>query len=493
MAHVAVIGSGIAGLAVSIRLALQGHQVTVWEQQPAPGGKIAERYLERCRFDAGPSLLTWPQLLDELFELAGQQPQDHLQYYRLPLICTYFFSDGIRLQAHADPEAFGDEVMRLLQVPKHRIKKYLTDSARLFRATGGVFLQRSLHDPRTYFTRHALLALLNLHRLKAFSTLHQHNQCTLAEPHLVQLFDRYATYNGSDPYRAPATLRVIPHLEYNTGAYFPAGGMYAIIRALHRLAERCGVTFRFQTPVNRLFSGKKVIGGISTDVSGNRLHWDCDLVVSNADVAVTCNRLLDDAGGHARLRVAEPSSSALVFFWVLNRTFADLHLHNIFFSSDYKAEFEALRRGRLPDQPTVYVNISCRENPSDAPPGYENWFVLVNAPPHTNQDWSAMVAHARDRVLQIIQRALGTTVDAHIVAESVMTPADLERRTASPGGALYGSSSNHWKSAFLRHPNFSSHYGNLYFCGGSVHPGGGIPLCLLSAKITAGLISRRHG
>jgi phytoene dehydrogenase-like protein len=221
-----------------------------------------------------------------------------------------------------------------------------------------------------------------------------------------------------------------------------------------------------------------------------------DVVVTNADVASTYTDLLGDpdAPYAKRYRRLEPSSSALVFYWGIRGAFPELGVNNIFFSKDYPAEFNCIfKELRCPDDPTVYVNITSKTTPGDAPPGCENWFVLVNAPRNEGQDWAGEVQRMRKRVLEILEGRLGRRVGDLVEAEDVMTPQDIEEKTGSRKGSLYGISSNSKLSAFLRHPNRSRRYPGLYFCGGSAHPGGGMPLALLSGSIAAGLVKRYQG
>jgi phytoene dehydrogenase-like protein len=188
----------------------------------------------------------------------------------------------------------------------------------------------------------------------------------------------------------------------------------------------------------------------------------------------------------------EPSSSALVFYWGLNRTFSQLDVHNIFFSSDYRREFDQIfSYQECPQEPTVYVNITSKVDQRDAPPQGENWFVMINVPPHQEQDWRAVAADIRPVILKRIEAVLGS-VEPHIVAEAVLSPLDIEN-TGSAFGSLYGLSSNSPLSAFYRHPNRSRRFRGLYFCGGSAHPGGGMPLAVLSGKIAADLVRRHEG
>jgi phytoene desaturase len=408
-----------------------------------------------------------------------------LQYQRLDIITHYFFADGTRLKAHADPEKFAEEVERQLGVPQQQVLQYLRKSGRLYDATAPVFLHRSLHKPATYLRASLLKTLAVLPQLGLTTTMHQANARAFADPRLVQLFDRFATYNGSDPYKAPATLNLIPHLEHNMGAFYPEGGMYAIASSLVRLAEELGVAFHYQEPVQQILTQGKRTSGVQTV----KRSYDLEVVVSNMDVAPTYRQLLPQVKAPEKTLRQPRSSSALIFYWGIQKRFPELHLHNIFFSQDYRQEFHDLfQLQTINPDPTVYVNITSKYTPADAPPEAENWFVLVNVPHHTGQDWEQLVQATREAVIGKISRVLKTDIQPLIACERVWDPPGIERQTSSPGGALYGSSSNNRMAAFLRHPNFSASLQGLYFCGGSVHPGGGVPLCLLSAKIVGDLV-----
>ncbi|TGE20747.1 phytoene desaturase [Hymenobacter aquaticus] len=482
----AIIGAGIAGIATAVRLALKGHAVTVFEAQDTFGGKMHQFELAGgYRFDAGPSLFTLPALVDELFRLAGRNPQDHFRYQRLDPITQYFFADGTRLTAWADEEKFAHEIEAKLGVPAAAVTGFLKRSGAAYQATESTFLHKSLHKAGTYLSKDVLGALAALPSLGLTGTMHQRHAKAFADPRLVQLFDRFATYNGSDPYQAPATLSLIPHLEHGIGAFYPEGGIYSIARSLVGLAEELGVEFRYNEPVEEILTAAGQVTGVRTaqDI------YDVGLVVSNMDVVPTYRRLLPTQPAPERTLAQPRSSSALIFYWGLAHEFPELGLHNIFFSQDYRREFKAIFEEKtVTDDPTVYVNITSKHTPTDAPPGHENWFVMVNVPHNQGQDWDALIQKTRRAVLDKVSRALGVAIEPLLRAEQVWDPRGIEQRTSSFGGALYGSSSNNPLAAFLRHPNFSGKLHGLYFCGGSVHPGGGIPLCLLSAKIVAGLI-----
>ncbi|MCB0677280.1 MAG: phytoene desaturase [Saprospiraceae bacterium] len=476
---IGIIGAGIAGLAAAVRMAAHGYEVDVFEANPYPGGKLSEFRLGGYRFDAGPSLFTMPMYVDELYRLADPAKTPPLSYRRLDVVCHYFWEDGVRLHAHAAPEEFAREAADVLGVDPQAILRALADSRRKYELTGRTFLERSLHRPATWLSREVGSALLQLPSLDIFQSMHQVNQRQLQHPKLVQLFDRFATYNGSNPYRAPGILNIIPHFEHHFGAYFPQGGMHAITDHLYRLALEGGVRFHFEQPVSEIQVEK---GRASALVVGERtLRYD--RIVSNMDVFFTYRRLLPGQKAPERILAQEKSTSALIFYWGIRKEFPELGLHNIFFSEDYREEFDLLGRGRISDDPTVYVNITQKYESGDAPAGCENWFTMINVPYNSGQDWDALIARSRKNVLDKLSRILGRAIEPLIEEEALLDPRTIESRTNSHLGALYGTSSNDRMAAFLRHANFSSRIEDLYFCGGSVHPGGGIPLCLLSARI----------
>ncbi|RMF04773.1 MAG: phytoene desaturase [Bacteroidetes bacterium] len=484
--HIGIIGAGIAGLASAVRLAAAGHQVEVFEMAAGPGGKLSEFSLGPYRFDLGPSLFTMPQYVDELFRLAGEEPRDHFCYQRLPVVCHYHWEDGTRVLAYAAVEDFAREVEHQLAVPAARVQAMLRDAERKYQLTGRTFLEKSLHRLSTWADASVLKALLQVPRLDLFRSMHQVHEQQLQHPKLVQLFDRFATYNGSNPYRAPGLLTIIPHFEHHFGAYLPEGGMFDITRSIYALAQRLGVTFHFDTKVTQIIVEQGRASGLR--VGGQSLAFD--RIVSNMDVFFTYRQLLPEQPQPERILRQQKSTSALIFYWGIERRFPDLGVHNIFFSQNYQAEFATMEAGQMYEDPTIYINKTSDYVPGDAPHACENWFVMVNAPFDCGQDWSALSLATRQRTLAKLSRMLGQDIEPLIAQERILTPPLIQSETGSHLGALYGTSSNSKFAAFLRHPNFSRRIKGLYFVGGSVHPGGGIPLCLLSAKITAEEISK---
>lgn len=476
---IAIIGAGIAGLASAVRMACRGYQVEVFEANDYPGGKLSEFSLDGYRFDAGPSLFTMPHYVDELFELAGEDSSRHFEYVKLPVVCHYFWDDGTRLNAHADPQLFAQSASDTFGVPPDAVLDLLRDGKKKYEITGRIFLEQSLHKLGTWLQWKVLKAMFQIPGLDLFTTMHKVHERTARHPKLVQLFNRFATYNGSNPYKAPGLLSMIPHFEHGIGAFMPRKGMYAITQSMYELALRKGVKFHFNTPVSEI----TVENGRATGIVVNGQPRAYDRVISNMDVYYTYKKLLPRQPHPERTLNQEKSTSALIFYWGIRRSFPELNLHNIFFSDNYRAEFDHLAAGKLYDDPTVYINITSKYCPEDAPEGCENWFTMINVPYDSGQDWDALKARAREQVLDKLSRTLGVDLRPLIACEDTLDPRGIEQKTWSHLGALYGTSSNNRMAAFLRHPNFSSRIRNLYFCGGSAHPGGGIPLCLLSAKI----------
>jgi len=483
---VAIIGSGIAGIATSIRLKAKGFDVTVYEKNSFPGGKLSSFKLGEFRFDAGPSLFTMPQYVDELFKISGENPKEHFKYKKKKIACKYFWEDESIFNAYSDKEKFYDECENKFNVERKQIKKYLNKAKKKFDLTRKIFLEKSLHKINSFLNYETVKALFNLNIYQINKNLDEVNQKEIEEKHLVQLFNRYATYNGSSPYKTPGMMTLIQHLESHYGTYIPLKGMNDISNSLYRLAERKGVKFEFESEVEKI----EIQNNQATGIIVNNKLKRFDKIVSNSDVYSTYKYLLKEKLNHNSLK-QERSSSAIIFYWGIKKIYKQLDLHNIFFSDNYEKEFKYIfDENKIIDDPTIYINITSKDVPADSPESCENWFVMVNSPFNTGQDWEKIKNTLRSNIISKLERILKENISNNIVEERIYTPVDLESNTNSHQGSLYGISSNNKFSAFLRHPNFLKKIPNLYFCGGSVHPGGGIPLCLLSAKIVSNLIEK---
>ncbi len=481
-----VIGSGIAGLAAALRLRKQNFEVEVFEANAYPGGKLHVLKEKGYRFDYGPSLFTMPQLVDELFELFDEDPEKHFSYIRKDIVCNYFWEDGTQFSFPANKDAFVDAASEKFNTPKQQIISYIKSNALKYENTASIFLEKSLHKVGTAFDTKVVKALAKITQYDLLSSLNKVNERQFDNPKLVQLFNRYATYNGSSPYRTPGIMSMIPHLEMHYGAFLPKGGMHEISQSLYRLAVDKGVKFRFNERVDKI----EHLNGKATNIVTAKNVYPADLIVSNMDIYSTYQHLLADIAPPKHIMKQERSSSALIFYWGVKRSFPELDLHNILFSEDYQKEFDHIfEKNDITDDPTVYINITAKDEPNDAPKGCENWFVMVNVPANTGQDWVKLQTDVREAVIAKVNRVLKVDLEDLIETEQILDPIRIEADTSSHQGSLYGTSSNSKMAAFLRHPNFSSRLKNMYFVGGSVHPGGGIPLCLYSAKITSELIA----
>ncbi len=482
-----IIGSGVAGLASAVRLAAQGFAVTVFEKNSCAGGKINFFTEKGYCFDGGPSLFTQPHNIEELFQLANEQIEEYFQYQQVPIACKYFYEDGTIINGFANADLLAKELSEKMGENKDEVKQYITRSQQLYETTGSIFLNYSLHKRSTLVKAPILKALLHTAPRYLFSSFHSINQKSFKDARTVQLFNRYATYNGSNPYKAPGMLSVIPHLEYNEGVYYPKGGMISIADALYKLAVKKGVQFQFNTPVQNIICNGNTVKGFVA----NNENYFADVIVSNMDVYFTYRNLLRDERGAKQIMKQERSSSAFIFYWGINETFPQVELHNIFFSANYKAEFDHIfTRKILYNDPTIYINITSKCEPNvQAPKGKENWFVMVNAPANIGQYSEQWQQQLKRNIIAKLNRILHTDIEPLIETEHILNPVMIESNTSSFMGSLYGTSSNSKSAAFLRHPNFSKALSGLYFVGGSVHPGGGIPLCLKSAKIMSELVA----
>ncbi|RRQ47473.1 phytoene desaturase [Maribacter algicola] len=485
MPHALVIGAGIGGIATSLRLRSKGYDVTVLESNSYPGGKLHAIEKDGYRFDLGPSLFTMPHLVTELFELYQVDSQKYFQFKKKEIVCNYFWQDGQKFSITSDSEKFIKEAALYFNEPQQKIRSYLRRNQKKYDLTAELFLENSLHKLSTYLTKQTIKSILQIGKLNINDSLDSVNQKYFKNPKLVQLFNRYATYNGSSPYRTPGIMSMIPHLEMYYGTFFPKGGMHQISISLYEFAKQQGVTFKFEHPVDSITIKNKIALGA---VCNNDFH-EADVVVSNMDIFPTYKKLMKDEPHPKKTLEQERSSSALIFYWGISKEFPELDLHNILFTESYPKEFNALfEKKNLYKDPTVYINITSKEETNDAPKGHENWFVMINAPGNYGQDWELLKKEARKNIISKINKILKTNIEEFITTEQILDPVGIENNTSSYRGALYGASSNSKFAAFIRHANFSKSIKNLYFCGGSVHPGGGIPLCLLSAKIVSDLV-----
>ncbi len=481
-----IIGSGIAGIACALRLNHKGYKVTVLEANENFGGKIQEFNQNGFRWDMGPSLFTLPYLIDELFVLYGEEPKNHFNYHRKETICNYFWNDGSSFSVNSNSCRFINEASKFFNEDPEKLGDYLINSQKKYDLTADLFIEKSLHKASTFLNKKAVKAVSNIKALDTNLSLNELNEKHFSNPKLIQFFNRFATYNGSSPYKTPGIMSMIPHLEMNLGTYYPKNGMRSIVNSLVQFGLNKGIEFIAKKKVKSIkLTGKKVKG-----VRTEHDFYDADLVISNADIYPTYKNLLPNLKMPKAVKKEEKSSSGIIFYWGVKKSFPQLDLHNVFFTENYREEFEQIFANKgFNTDPTIYLNISSKEEKQDAPDGCENWFVMINTPNNLGQNWEETRMKLRETVINKLNKVLGCNLEDLIVVEDYLDPILIEQRTSSHLGALYGAASNSKFAAFLRHPNFKSNINGLYFCGGSVHPGGGIPLCLNSAKIVANQVA----
>ncbi len=488
MEHIGIIGGGIAGLSAAIRLAAAGKPVTVFEQNQDVGGKMHQIQSGGYRWDTGPSVITMRHVFESLFAAAGRKIDDYLTLLPVEPLTRYFYPDGTVLDASRDLARMAEQIARIGgERDVEGYLAYLAYAARIHRVTGGKFIY---NDPPT-FGQLARTPIRDIPAVDPLRTMSGAINSFVKSPKLRQLLGRFATYVGASPYLAPATLNVIAHVELTGGVWYPQGGVYQIAAAFKRLALELGVELRTETRVESIRVKDGVVQGVML-ASGEFVALDA--VIANTDVASVYETLLPHLPAAEKTRRArvDPSCSGFILLLGVENVHERLAHHNIFFSDDYRREFDDIFVRELPpDDPTIYVAITSKTDPDHAPSGCENWFVLVNAPALSVNGrgasaawWESHAAAYADRVLERLA-AHGVDVRGKIQHQQIITPHDLERLTGARRGALYGASSNDRLSALRRPHNRASGIKRLYFAGGTTHPGGGVPMVTLSGAVAA--------
>lgn len=477
-----IIGGGLGGLSAAIHLAARGRRVVLLEKNERVGGKLNLVEADGFQFDTGPSLLTMPWVLRSVFAAAGRRMEDALTITQLEPICRYRWLDGTRFDAYQNLPRLAEEIARIEPADVAGFLRFLAYAERIYRAAEGPFLLRPFDGVRDLFTPELFSGTF---QIDPFRTVDQAVRSFFRSPYLRQVFNRYASYNGSSPFRAPATFNLIPYVEFVQGAWHVSGGMYQIARALAALACDLGVEIRTNAPVERIEVHNGAASGVVL-AGGERLA--ASLAVVNADPRYAYADLLPGVEKTAaRLARLESSYSGFVLLLGVNRIYPELAHHNIFFSSDYRAEFRAIVDMQTPaPDPTIYVCAASVTDPSLAPPGHMNLFVLVNAPvvnPRVN--WAREATGYRNLILHKLEHMGLESLSQHTVFEQIWTPATINERYNAPGGAIYGLASNNPWTAFVRPPLRAREVRGVYFVGGGTHPGGGIPLVLLSGRAVA--------
>lgn len=480
-------------MAVAARLKVRGHEVTILEQSAIPGGKVGVLRRDGFVFDTGPSLLTLPAVYRDLFLKTGSALEDTVDLQPVEPGTSYTWADGTTAHLPGVSTARAANVLgdALGGSAGTDWRALMTRAGKVWQLTRRPVLESPIAGPRDLLK--LMSSVADARTVAPLQTLHGLGLRQLKDPRLRMLLDRYATYTGSDPRRAPAALITVPYVEQTFGSWHIGGGLNQLVDALyHRCLER-GVDVAFNQDVARVTTEAGRVTGV--ELADGSPHL-ADVVISNADARYLYQDLFADPlakGPLRRLRRITPSFSGFVMMLAVRGRTPGLAHHNVWFPGDYDGEFTSVFGGRPPSDPAIYA---CVPDDSAMRPDadHESWFILVNAPRHGHArheyDWDATgVADSyADRILNLLAER-NTDLRDRIIWRELRTPADLERETRAPGGSIYGSSSNGPRAAFLRPAN-ASPIGGLYLVGGSAHPGGGLPLVGMSAEIVSNLIGR---
>lgn len=479
-----VIGAGVGGLVAALELALAGEAVTVLEAADRVGGKLRQIAVGEQRLDSGPTVFTMRWVFDALFAAAGSSLEEQVQPRALDVLARHYWPDGSRLDLHADPERSAAAIGDFAGAPAARqFLRFCAQTRRMYDTLEEPFLrspQPSTAGLSLKVLRNSPAGLLHIHPFRRMAGALARN---FADPRLRQLYGRYATYCGSSPYLAPATLMLIANVEQQ-GVWQLAGGMQTLADALYRLARAHGVQFQLNAEVAGIATSAGRVSGVRTK-AGELVT--CEAVICNADPAALREGLLgDSARGALPQSSPERSLSAVTWGLACSTGGADLAHHNVFFSPDYRREFrELLEQQQLPTAPTVYVCAQDRGSGVPAPEQPERLLCLVNAPargdhrPFTDEE----IAACATRTFQTLARC-GLHLKPEPALQTVTTPNDFARRFPGTGGALYGQASHGWRSSFSR-PGARTRIAGLYLAGGGTHPGPGVPMAALSGKLAA--------
>jgi phytoene desaturase len=472
---IVVLGAGIGGLSVACRLSSLGHDVTLLEKNKTPGGKASVVKLNGYTFDAGPSLFTYPDWLDDVFISCNKNPRDYYTYKKLELVTRYFFQDKSYFDVFDDLNKTAQSVESSTDYSSCKFIKQLNHWEMVYQLSEKTFLSGKI-KLNFSFLNAALRWFLKIGIRSIFSSMADFNKRNINNEKVELLFNRFATYTGSSPFKTPAFMNQLSVVELCKGAYYPDNGIYSIPKALEKLAFDMGVKIQYNQEVSAIVKEMD-----SWLIKASSTCFSSELVISNIDYCYT-RKLM---GKQYELATNKLSTSGVVFYWGISTKIDVLKLHNVFFSEDYQKEFSQIVDDAIfPEKPTVYVNVSSKIDSHHAKDGCENWFVMVNVPSDLELTSKESINKLRAAVIDLLNNKLNVNVEQLIECEKILTPNSLNDDTGAYKGSIYGLNQNSLFKIMTRKENKDKFDKGLYYVGGTVHPGGGIPLALLSAKNT---------
>jgi phytoene desaturase len=474
----------LGGVATAARLAKNGYQVTVLEKNATPGGRCGQLTRDGHRFDTGATLFLMPEVFRDTYRALGERMEDHLDLRRIDPTYSVYFTDGAEVALTSDLNSLQEQLERMEPGSFGGLLRYLEEGRKHYRLALDKFVNRNFLHSWHYFNP------LNLKLIWDLKPLVRHYRNIghyLHDPHLKAAFTFQNMYLGLSPFEAPATYSMLQYTELAGGVWFPVGGMYRVVESLTGIAEKQGVRFLYNSPVEEIEvdgNGKRAIGVHLKN--GQRIP--ADVIVANADLPYVYSELLPHDPEVAHLNRLKYTCSAIVFYWGVDRVYPQFGTHNVYLAPDYKGSFERIFRDHaLADEPSFYVHAPSRVDPAAAPEGQDTLFVLVpvgHIDDHAQQDWPAMQVQARAAVLRRLASMGMSDLDEHIKFEVACTPRDWLNLYNLEKGSAFGLSHNFMQVGYMRPHNRHARYGNLYFVGSSTHPGTGLPMVLLSAQLT---------
>jgi diapolycopene oxygenase len=487
--RVVVIGAGLGGMSAAIMLASKGFQVTILEKNPHVGGKLNQLQTKGFTFDLGPSIFTLPDVFRAIFEGDGKRLEDYITLQRLDPQWRNFFEDGVVLDLWEDREKMRAELARFGPRVFEEYEQFLAYSRRQYEIVERGYLRHGFDTFRQFVRFYGWKDTRDLDYLRSMSgSIYKR----LSNRYLRDIFEYFSKYVGSSALDSPAFMNLMPNIQMEFGLWYIAGGLYQLARAFRKRLDETGVTVCLEHEVVRIEYAGSAVTGVNVRGSGGNHTLPADYVVSNMEVIPAMQRLLrSPASVMKKLRRFEPSCSGIVLHLGLDRVYPQLAHHNFFYSRDLHAHFlRVFRKEMLPDDPTLYVVAPTRTDPSQAPPGCDNIKILPHIPyinerhPYTREHYIAL----KEVCLDKLERLGLTDLRRHIVVEDFWTPFDIEARYASNRGSIYGVVCDRRRNFAFKAPKQSPQYRNLFFVGGSVNPGAGMPMVTLGGQHVARMI-----
>ena len=480
---VLVVGAGIGGITAATHLANAGLNVRVLEKNGQPGGRCGRLVRDGHRFDTGPTLLVMRPVYEAEFHALGASVRERLELRQVDPTYRLVFDDGSQLALTSDMAAMREQLETIEPGSFGGLRRYLQEGKRHYDIVLDELVNRDIRRVADVLCVQALGLLL---RVKPLVNHYRNMAAYFDAPRLKNAFTFQDLYVGLSPFDAPATFSLLPYSELAHGVWYPSGGMYSIVETLVDLARDAGVEFSFGSSVSQINTDGNRARGVSL-ADGSRL--EADVVLANADLPYVYQNLLPDAGVAENMSRKRFSSSAISFFWGVDRTYDVLGPHTLFLADDYRENFDRIVRDlSLPANPCLYVHAPARLDPSMAPAGQDTLTTIVpvgHLSDDGGQDWEGLRDRAREHVFRRL-RAVGITdIGAHIKFEEAYTPASWAERHNLAKGATHGLSHTLTQMAYFRPSNRHGRYRNLYFVGASTHPGTGVPMAMISGRLVA--------